>query len=285
MINKMSIISKLVISSLAVLLITTAFAQQNSVEQIKATCQCPNCNLEGLNLKKYKPGSTKQSENPLLKQTNSQNQQSCNIKCDFSNANLIHANLEDSNFTTCIRGYVTPISQVSFESAELMSANLSDSKFYGVSFKSANLSHADLSDTKLFLSDFSYANLTGANLSDAESNPDAMHGWGSNFSNANFTGANLEDAKLYGNFQGANFAHANLDEATISTSQDALSKQVKSPVEYWQGVNFSYSDISKTKFMVNNGGKVDLNGAIFCHTKLPSGKIINRDCDRVNLNK
>ncbi len=282
--NSISIMSKIMFGTLTIMLSITSFAQQTTVGKIKATCRCPNCNIDGINLKKYKPGSTKLSENPLLKHANPQQQQSCYIKCDFSNANLTHANLEDTNFTTCIRGYVTPISQVSFANANMVSANLSDSKFFGVSFKSANLSNANLSDTKLFLSDFSNANLTGADLSDAESKPDAMHGWGSNFSNTNFTGANLDDAELYGNFHNANFTHANLNDATLSTGQDALNKSINSPGDYWKDVNFSYVDLSKTKFMVNNGGKVDLNKAIFCHTKLPGGKIVNRDCDRLNEN-
>ena len=104
-----------------------------------------------------------------------------------------------------------------------------------------------------------------------------MHGFGADMRQANFSYAILSHANLHGDFRGANFTHAQFNNTVLSTCKDAINAAVKNPADFWQSTNFSYTNLTKVKFIISDA-KLDLSKALLCHTIMPDGSVNNRDC-------
>lgn len=265
------------------LYIHLAFADNNmilNVKQAKQTCQCSNCNLANSNFTQFKPGSDNATENTFAEKSATQNSQDCWLSCNFQQANLTNANFDNTDFRTCVRGYVSPLASADFSNANFSNASLKQAQFYGTKFYAVNFSKANLENAALSLSIFQNTNFSKANLNHTVAQIDAMHGWGVDMRDANFTDANLSFASLHGNFQGANFTHANLKNIELSTSLDAvpMANNIKTSADLWKHTNFSNANLRGAKIVDSSGDKIDLSKAIFCHTIMPDGKINNRNC-------
>lgn len=184
-------------------------------------CQCRYCNLEGVNLKSFTPGSQRIAKNPLYKNNPYIVRAVKYIadagwgSCNFQGANLTGANLAYTNFRVAMRGYLTPLATVSFKQANLSKANLKHAILYGDDFSYANVSSANLQYANLSLANFSSADFHGADLRYAKATPDAMHGWGAEFIKTDFTDANLQYAKL-GNLSRAILCHTIMPDGKVS---------------------------------------------------------------------
>ena len=122
-----------------------------------------------------------------------------------------------------------------------------------------NLTYLNLSMTFYALRN---ANLTNANLTGVSFGGGGVD-LGGNFTGANFTGANLTGSEMaFANFFGANFTQANFLN-----------------VKYFRHTNFENADLSGALNL-----DLDLLGdAFFCNTKMPNGKVKNRDCGSSRL--
>lgn len=184
-------------------------------------CHCRYCNLQGVNLKNFTPGSQRVSRNPLYKnnpyivKSNKYIADAGWASCSFEGANLTGANLSYTNFRVAMRGYLTPLAMISFKQANLTKANLKHAILYGDDFSYANLTKAKLQYADLSLANFSSADFRGADLRHAKATPDAMHGWGAEFIKADFTDANLRYAEL-GNLSRAILCHTIMPNGKVS---------------------------------------------------------------------
>ena len=259
----------------------TAFSTVMSAKltQVKNTCHCQGCNLSNSNFERYQPGSEDKNVNPLASHLE---KNSCQLTCDFKKSNLSHANLQNTNFTACYKGYVTPLKKADFTRANLMFANLQHGIFIFASFKEARLSHTNAFYADFTMSDLNSANFSGSNLQHAKILGNLMSGQGSDMRNANFFHADLSYADFYGMLAGANFSYANFNNTKISTSSEAyFEKMGKIPDDdLWRNTNFSNTDLRKVE-LINKNGKLNLQKALFCRTIMPDGKINNRDCKKV----
>jgi hypothetical protein len=116
----------------------------------------------------------------------------------------------------------------------------------------ANLKGADLEMVKLNGKNLQGANLQGANLIGTQLKR-------ANLQWANLKGADLTMAKL----QGANLQGADLQGVNLSVSPSAL-----------KGTNLTEADLTDAHGFFKSVFK----SAILCKTKMPSGKVENRDC-------
>jgi uncharacterized protein YjbI with pentapeptide repeats len=249
------------------------------LQNFKDTCQCHNCNLSDADLQNFKPGSSNSKENPFIGKTLGKFlPYSCALSCDLQYTNLSGANLSNNNFTTCIRGYITPLKNADFSYANLRNTKIINAIFKGAQFNYANLSNSNLFNSEFFIVGFYKANFSYANMTNVKSPIDAMHGWGSDMSFANFSNANLTGADINANFEGANFSYANLTNAKLSTTEDSGMWKYQTTSKLWRHVNFSYANLTGAQI-----SPAELTGAILCHTVMPDGKINNRDCARVKI--
>ncbi|NEO81394.1 MAG: DUF1565 domain-containing protein [Moorea sp. SIO4G3] len=158
-------------------------AQYNSLEQLRKTKECQNCNLAGVEL------SGEDLEGAKLAGANLKN-------ANLPGVNLKSADLENANFA-----------RVNLESANLESANLKSANL-----ESANLSKAKLESANLKSANLSKANLESANLSLFRSRK------ATNLEGANLTEANLSKAYIVNiNLSGVNLERANLQQAQLSS--------------------------------------------------------------------
>lgn len=255
-------------------------------QRIMQSCQCASCDLQGIDLKGFSPGSRHVDINPFARKAPGQRSSISWLSCNFSSADLSHANLVLSNFVTSIRGYISPLNAADFNGAVLQYAALSRSKFYGASFSYADLSHSNISGAMLFLTDFSNANLSYARLIATHSSMDAMHGWGSNFHGARFSHADLSRAVLYGYFRGANFSYANLQQTKLVNVMPDRPVNRKDWQQPWYGVNFHGANLTGAILETGSSGKTAiLVGAYLCQTIMPDGKVSNRDCAKKLLQR
>jgi uncharacterized protein YjbI with pentapeptide repeats len=246
------------------------------LQNFKATCQCHDCNLSNSDLQNFKPGSNNANENPFIGKTFGKFlPYSCALNCDLKYSNLSGANLSNNNFTTCIRGYVTPLKNVDFSNTNLSNTKIINAIFKGAQFDYANLANSNLSNSEFFLVGFYKTNFSHANMTNVKSPIDAMHGWSSDMSFANLSNANLTGADINANFEGANFSYANLTNAKLTTTEDSGMWKYQTTSKLWRHVNFSYANLTGAQLV-----PAELTGAILCHTIMPDGKISNRDCIR-----
>ena len=169
---------------------------------------------------------------------------SCALNSRFKICKFNSANLSYDNFTTCIRGYVTPLKNADFSYTNLTNAKISNATFKGAQFNYANLSGSDLSNSEFFLVGFFKANLSHANLTNVKSPLDVMHGWSSDVSDANFSYANLTGADLNANFEGANFSYANLTNSKLTTTEDSGMWKYETTSKLWGEMLISVTQIS-----------------------------------------
>ncbi len=247
---------------------------KENIAMFYQTWQCKNCNLTQIDFSNFS------SQSPDSKHSMPAN---CSEELVLSGANLSGCKFTKANFMACMRGVTTPFRQIDFSYANLSGADLNDSVFYGVSFFYSNLPDAQLNYAKLDLSNFTQANFSHAHLKGAQSEKDAMHGWGSNFYLANFCGADLSQAKLYGYFRGANFCKARLIHATLSSSDGTIPPGIPELQKHtgqglWAGINFADADLTGAHFYGGDGQPADISQARFCRTLMPNGSINNRDC-------
>jgi uncharacterized protein YjbI with pentapeptide repeats len=148
-------------------------------------------------------------------------------------------------------------------------------------FRGANLTNVSFDFCTLKNADFS-----NSILKNSSSISSAHSGFSTIFESANFTGANLQNANLEGQFQFANFSHAHFKHTTlISRLEDGPCPDDEShPSDSsvcWQGVNFSYTDLSQVIFANDEDPKKpDFTKAILCHTIMPDESINNRACKK-----
>jgi uncharacterized protein YjbI with pentapeptide repeats len=133
----------------------------------------------------------------------------------YANANLSGVNLS-------VVSKKVPLANINFGKANLSGANLSGLKFVvkTVSFVSANLTNANMSNTTVASIDFSKANCTGTNFNKADLTASIFKG--ATFDKTNFTQANLTQTDFSGvtlkgvNCTKANFTKTNLQGTTFS---------------------------------------------------------------------
>lgn len=270
------LVTNIILSTIILASFTTSYSQQivsDNLQNVKKSCQCPKCNLNHIDLQQFKPGSIYAKDNPFITSSGPITTDSCSLNCDLKNANLHGANLSYSNFTACIRGYITPLKSADFTNANLTNAKIQYAIFKNVQFDNADLSQSNLSHSDFFLVDFAHADLSYSNLRFIKSTADAMHGWGSDFSYANLSHADLTKADIYANFEGANFSYANLKNSHLSTSEDAGMWKYQTESRLWRNVNFTFANLKGATLT-----PADLTGAILCHTIMPDGLESNRDC-------
>lgn len=245
-------------------------------QRILQTCHCPYCDLNKINLAHFQPGSTNAKKNPFAVTPPHQQQIEPWLTCHFEGANFQKANLKHSNFVVSVRGYVTPLADANFHQANFTQANLSHSQFYGADLSNTNFKQANLQHSHLFLDNFHGAHFEHAQLQHTVSQVDAMHGWGSNFTDTSFHGANLAHAQLYGVFTNADFSQANLKHAKLVGTAAMQRDQDSKPFHH---VNFTSADLTAAHLgqSAKQQQKI-LKQATLCHTKLPNGKVSNRDC-------
>ena len=129
---------------------------------------------------------------------------------------------------------------------------------------SAQLENCDFTGYNLSVTFYALrnANLTNANFTGVGFGGEGVSS-GGNFTGANFTGANLTGSRMtFANFLSANFSQANF--LNVKDFRDA---------------NFENADLSGALNL-----DLDLLGdAFFCNTKMPNGKVKNRDCGSSRL--
>ena len=168
---------------------TAAFSKA-SLDSLKGTRKCPECDLTRADL-----FGTNLSRAEL-------------INADFSDANLSGTNLSRAE-----------LSRANFTGANLTGANLAGADLTAVNLFQANLIHALLSGANLTGAGLGSADLTGANLAGVnlfQANLTGAVLCGANLYRANLTGANLRGADLYGaDLTGANLSQADLTGANL----------------------------------------------------------------------
>ncbi|MBD2181215.1 pentapeptide repeat-containing protein [Planktothrix sp. FACHB-1375] len=150
---------------------------------------------------------------------------------------------------------------------DLSNQDLSLRQFNNADFSKANLQNVVLGGAKLRNAKFSYANLKHSVLRQA------------NLENANFDGANLSQADFRCGagtctyLSGTSFKNANLTGANFQSVGFTPVGEIGLP-----NVDFTGADLREANF---NGASLKgalLERAKFCKTRMPDGKISNRDC-------
>jgi len=155
-------------------------------------------------------------------------------KFEFTNVNLIDANLSNSNL----------------EEANFYNCNLE-----GVEMKSCNLKGADFSLSRLINADFNYSKLSGANLYSAEAS-------GIILNHADLQGANME----MGNFTFGSFKSCKLDGANLFLAELKAAR-----MEFCSMVA---SNLSSCILISTNLRKADLNYSIWSDATTVIGIIL-----------
>jgi uncharacterized protein YjbI with pentapeptide repeats len=256
----------------------------SALETFRRTGECRDCNLSDAKLSGIEPAA--HADGGKL---------DCKVN-GVASGTFDGARIDHANFVSCNTKEDSALDSMKWDGASLKGTNFTGSNLGGNSFKGANLTEANLSGATLYWVDMSNANLKGANLSGAKSTTDTMAGLCSNFSNAEFSGAKIVKARLCGTFYDADFSGANLRNTTITGTVAGLSAQAaKAQGSVATDANGYPVPATKGRF----GGKINLTGAdlrgarlfsetklrpqgyafaILCRTKMPDGRISNRDC-------
>ncbi|NEQ52886.1 MAG: pentapeptide repeat-containing protein [Leptolyngbya sp. SIO3F4] len=126
----------------------------------------------------------------------------------------------------------------------------------GLSLQGLEASNANLSEIELPQADLRHCNLSMANLRKA------------NLSGANLQGADLRAADLqHANLKGANLQGSNLQGANLRNA------------ELWN-VQWWDADLSDAELWWADVHLEDLEGAHLCHTIMPDGQQLDRDCSK-----
>jgi uncharacterized protein YjbI with pentapeptide repeats len=137
-------------------------------------------------------------------------------QCDFTEANMQKARMENGKFTKC-----------QFTAANLSDAQAEKTKFDSCDFQKADLSRINASDTKFTNADFRNANLHRADLRKAS------------LAGVDLRNANLREAILSGvDFTGANLAGADFQDAV-------LTKAKLDGVDFSKAKNFKLPEVRK----------------------------------------
>ncbi|PYE86338.1 pentapeptide repeat-containing protein [Phyllobacterium leguminum] len=249
----------------------------------RTTGQCKGCNLSRADLSGIEPAA--HADGGKL---------GCAVSA-VANGVFDGARIDHANFVSCDTKYQSALGSMSWDGASLKGTDFTGTNLGGNKFRDANLTGANLSGATLFWVDMSNATLRRANLTGAESEPDAMNGICSDFSDADFSDAKVEKANLCGSFYNANLTGADLRSATLSGNVAGLSKQAAevsgididsaatkpSPGRFRGKINLTGADLrGATLFTETKLTPTGYGFAILCRTKMPDGKISNRDCKR-----
>jgi len=283
---------KKILCGLLILFSSTSFAAHlaTNVAELVAKCSCEKCDLVHAKLTGFVLG-----QQPAEKQ-----QHDYLAECSLAQADLSFVNLDYAKFIGAGRTYAL---NISLKGAKLHNARLKYSEFYRVDATHADFSRANLAKASLVNSDFSQANFSRANLKYVTTLYKPLN-LGSKMLNANFQFANLSNAELDATLDGANFNHANLTNASLDPAiieiqgstttgfadmdfsyanlSHAKLYETTNAMTPFAKTNFSHANLKDGKFFVGHRfgetKPASLEGAIFCHTIMPDGKVNNRDC-------
>lgn len=234
----------------------------SAAKQLIETRNCPNCDLENINL----AGANLESVN-------------------LAGANLAGANLAGANLAGAVLGDAY-FKGANLEGANLRGANLEAAYLMDANLAGANLAGALLGDAYFKGANLESANFRGANLQNANLAGAAL---GDNsFKEANLEGANLKGASLEGtNLQGANLGYVNLEAANLQgavlLSANLEAANLKNA--NLESANLPDANLGGANLESANLGGANLKGALVARTNLKDANLKDANLNNTHLER